>query len=168
MSYIRIPKERVAVLIGKGGSTKREIEKRSGCELVVDDGSVEIVGEGIGAWVAKDIVRAIARGFNPELAMQLLNDEFAFELIKLDDFAHGEKEMARKKGRVIGREGKSQRVIGDLTETHICVYGKTIGIIGPYDGVHLAKEAVFRLLNGARHASVYRFLESARGGGLRP
>jgi len=168
MSYIKIPKDRVAVLIGKGGSTKREIEKRSGCELVVDDGSVEILGEGMGAWIAKDIVQAIARGFNPGIAMQLLNDEFSFELIKLDDFANSEKEMMRKKGRVIGKEGKSQRVVGDLTQTHICVYGKTIGIIGTYDGVHLAKEAVFRLLNGARHASVYRFLENVRGQGLGP
>lgn len=168
MTYIRIPKERVAILIGKKGSTKREIEKRSGCELVIDEGSVEVIGEGMGAWVAKDIVQAIARGFNPGTAMQLLNDEFTFELIKLDDFANSEKEMMRKKGRIIGREGKSQRVLGDLTETHICVYGKTIGIIGTYDGVHLAKEAVFRLLNGARHASVYRFLEKSMGPGLGP
>lgn len=168
MSYIRIPEDRVAVLIGKRGSVKREIEKRSGCELVIDDGSVEVLGDGMSAWIAKDIVRAIARGFNPEIAMQLLNDEFSFELIRLDDFANSEKEMMRKKGRVIGKDGKAQRVLGDLTETHICVYGKTIGIIGTYDGVHLAKEAVFRLLNGARHTSVYRFLEKSMGPGLGP
>jgi len=166
MSYIRIPKERIAVLIGKGGSIKREIEKRSGCELLMDDGLVEILGEGMGAWIAKDIVQAIARGFNPEIALQLFNDEFSFELINLDEFAHGEKEMMRKKGRVIGKKGNAQRVVGDLTETRISVYGKTIGIIGTYDGVHLAKEAVFRLLNGARHAPVYRFLEKSRGRGL--
>ncbi len=166
MSYIRIPKERIAVLIGRGGSIKRDIERRSKCELVIDDGFVEILGEGMDAWITRDIVQAIARGFNPEIALRLFNDGYSFEMIRLDDFVHSEKDMIRKRGRVIGKGGKAQRVIGDLTETYISVYGKTIGIIGTYEGVHLAKEAVLRLLNGARHASVYRFLENARGEGL--
>jgi len=168
MTYIRIPRDRVAILIGKKGSTRREIEKRTSCELVIDDGSVEIHGEGMGAWIAKDIVQAIARGFNPELALKLLGDEFTFELIRLEEFTGSEKELRRKKGRVIGEKGKAQRVIEDLTETDMTVYGKTISIIGPYDGVHLAKEAIVRLLGGARHSSVYRFLENARGQRFRP
>jgi len=167
MTFLSIPKDRVAVLIGKNGSVRKEIENRTDCEIIIDEGSVEIRGEGMGAWIAKDMVQAIARGFNPELALKLTNDEFTFELIRLEEFAGTEKDMKRKKGRVIGEKGKAQRVIENLTDTHITVYGKTVAIIGPYGGVHLAKDAIVRLLNGSRHSSVYRFLEKARGQGFR-
>ncbi len=161
MSYTRIPRDRVAILIGKNGAVRREIEERASCEIIIDGGSVEIRGDGVKTWIAKDIVLAIARGFNPEFALRLLNDEFTFELIKLDEFIKSEKELKRKKGRVIGEGGKSKRVIENLTDTHIAVYGKTIGIIGLYDNVHIAKEAIIRLLGGSGHRSAYHFLEEA-------
>lgn len=47
-AYIRIPSDRIAALIGKGGETKREIEIKTGTKIMVnsEDGEVEISPKG--------------------------------------------------------------------------------------------------------------------------
>ena len=54
------------------------------------------------------------------------------------------------------------KVIEELTNCDICVYGKTIGIIGPIEEVANARKSIEMLLEGAMHASVYKFLEKQR------
>jgi ribosomal RNA assembly protein len=165
MQYVKIPKERIAVLIGEKGSVKRDIEKRTNTKIEIEDASVSIGStseDSIGEWIAKDIVLAIGRGFSPEIARRLLSDEFTLAIIYLRDFAGTPKAMERMKGRVIGEGGRARRVIEDLTDTYVSVYGKTIAIIGSHDDVYLAKDAAVRLIEGARHASVWRFLEKTK------
>ena len=45
---IRIPQDRIGVLIGKSGKTKREIEKRCSVSLQIDSDSGEIFINGSG------------------------------------------------------------------------------------------------------------------------
>jgi ribosomal RNA assembly protein len=161
MQYVRIPKERVKILIGKGGETKRGIEERTRTKILIrEETSVEIEGdEPINEWITKDIILAIGRGFTPENALSLLGEDKMLEIISLRDFCHGEKALKRKKARVIGERGKARRVIEELTNCYLSIYGKTIGIIGPCERVRVAKEAIFKLLDGSPHSTVYRFLE---------
>lgn len=165
MQYVKIPKDRVAVLIGEKGSVKRDIERRTNTEIKIEEASVSIDcldDNSMNEWIAKDIVLAIGRGFNPEIALRLLNEGFTLEILYLKDFVNTPKAIDRVKGRVIGEKGRSRKVIEDLTEAYISVYGKTIAVIGAYDDVSMAKDAIIRLIEGSRHASVYRFLEKAR------
>ena len=46
-----------------------------------------------------------------------------------------------------------------LTGTRISIYGKTAAIIGAFDDVERAKEAIEKLVGGFSHRSVYEFLE---------
>lgn len=163
MQYLKIPKDRVGALIGTKGKTKRDIETKTKTKITVEECSVTIDGESVDEWIAKDIVTAIARGFNPEIATKLLDDSNTLDIIYLPDIlGESEKAMIRKKGRIIGEKGKSQRYIEGLTKSFIAIHGKTISIIGPYDGVSLAKEAIMRLIDGAPHSTVYRFLERSK------
>lgn len=163
LSYeLKIPQERVAVLIGKDGATKKEIEQLMHCRLDVSaEGDVIINGEdGVELYTSKEIVRAIARGFNPKTAMLLHKTDYALEIIEMKDIAGKNKStMERLKGRVIGKGGKSREEIERLTDCPISVYGKTIGIIGETDNVALARQAVAMLLQGSMHKTVYQFLE---------
>ena len=162
MQYVKIPKDRVAVLIGEKGSVKRDIEERTNTRIKIEDSSVSIEclsDNSMNEWIVKDIVSAIGRGFNPETALRLLNEGFTLEILYLKDYVNTPKAIERIKGRVIGEKGRARRVIEELTDTYISVYGKTIAVIGAYDEVHAAKEAVIRLIDGSRHSSVYRFLE---------
>ena len=161
MQYLKIPEDRVAVLIGREGTVKREIEKRTNTKLKIDDGDVSIDGDSMDILKVRDIVLAIGRGFSPEIAFRLFDEGNVLEIIPLMDFIRSEKELARKKGRIIGRKGKTRNVIEGITNTSISVYGKSVGIIGKYDQVEIAKEAVLKLIKGARHSSVYKFLEKS-------
>lgn len=163
LSYeLRIPKERIAVLIGTEGETKRLLERDLGIKILIDskEGDVTVVGDdAVQLYTGKEIVRAIARGFNPQIALLLLKSDYAFELVDLTDYSKHATHLQRLKGRVIGTEGKSRHIIEQATESHISVYGKTISIIAPIETIVLAKQAVHSLLSGSPHSSVYRWLE---------
>jgi len=162
MQYLKIPRDRVAVLIGREGKVKREIEKRTNTKLKIDEGDISIDGDSMGILTGRDIVLAIGRGFSPEIAFRLFNEENVLEIIPLMDLIRSERELARKKGRIIGRKGKTRNFIEGVTNTSISIYGKSVGIIGKYDQVEIAKEAILKLIKGARHSSVYKFLEKSK------
>ncbi|MBI2548171.1 RNA-processing protein [Candidatus Woesearchaeota archaeon] len=162
---LRIPKDRVAVLIGKNGEVKKELEQETKTSIEVDstEGDVFVSGDdAIQLFTVREIIKAIGRGFNPELAKLLLKQDYTFEMIPLTDFIKNKGNILRLKGRVIGAQGKSRKTIEALTETHLCVYGKTIAILGLPENVATARRAIESLLSGSPHSSVYRWLEKKR------
>ncbi|MCX6708623.1 MAG: KH domain-containing protein [Candidatus Woesearchaeota archaeon] len=162
---LRIPKERVAVLIGKKGEIKRTIEHETKTKVQVnsEEGIVSLNGEdALLLYMAREIVRAIGRGFNPDIALLLLKQDYGFELIPIQDYVKTENDLERLKGRVIGEGGKSRKTIEELTQTNVCVFGKTAGIIGPAENINTARRAIESLLAGSPHAHVYRWLERQR------
>ena len=70
--------------------------------------------------------------------------------------------MERVKGRIIGREGKSRKLIEELSESSLAVYGKTVSIIGPAESVAIARSAIEMLLRGSTHAAMFTMLERQR------
>jgi len=166
ISYeLKIPEERVAVLIGANGDIKKEIESETKCHLDISkEGDVIVTGDdGLMLFTTKEIVRAIARGFNPKLALLLLKPDYLLEIIDMKEIAGKNKStMERLKGRVIGTAGKSRAEIERLTDTHISIYGKTIGILGEMSDVSLARQAVAMLLQGSMHKTVFQFLEKKK------
>ncbi len=73
-----------------------------------------------------------------------------------------EKNLIRIRARLIGKEGKARMMLETLTNTHISIHGKTAAIIGEVYDVLLAKHAVERLLQGAPHGNVYKYIESQK------
>ena len=162
---LKIPKDRIAVLIGKKGETKNQLEALTKTKIDIDskEGEVSITGKDpVSMYVVKEVITAIGRGFNPEIAQLLLKQDYAFEVIDVSEYTKTKAELKRLKGRVIGQEGKSRRAIEELSEVYISVYGKTIGIIGEVSAVSVARRAVDALLAGAEHSSVYKSLERHR------
>ncbi len=162
---LKIPKERVAVLIGKKGEVKKQIEEATKTKIKIDseEGDVFISSkDALNVYNTKELVTAIGRGFNPEVALLLLKGDYIFELINLNDYIKSKNDLKRMKGRVIGTGGKCRRLIEQLTECHICVYGKTIGMIGEVNNTSIARRAIENLLRGSTHGNVYKWLEKQR------
>ena len=163
---LRVPKNRVAVIIGKEGTVKKEIEAATKTKLTIDskEGDVFVSGDdALGLYTAREIIKAIGRGFNPEIARLLLKPDYIFEVVDLREYVGKSKDaMLRLKGRVIGKEGKSRRLIEELAECNISVFGKTISIIGEPESAASARHAVESLLSGSTHANVYKWLERRR------
>jgi len=170
-TLLRIPKERVGVLIGPEGKTKKKVEEKLSVELQIDSesGNVTLMlsektEDPSSLFKAKDVVTAIGRGFSPEHAFRLIRDEEAIlDVIDLRlIFGRSESDIKRIKGRIIGMNGKTRRIIEELTDTNLCVYGHTVGIIGNIEQAQAAREAIQMLINGSLHRSVYRFLHGKR------
>ncbi|MFH1591511.1 MAG: KH domain-containing protein [archaeon] len=162
---LKIPKERVAVLIGKNGEIKKRLEEDTDTRLKVDskEGDVFVEGEdAIKLYTTREIILAVARGFNPETAMELLKSDYLFESINIQDFSRNKTDLLRIKGRIIGQDGKTRRIIEDLTETSISVYGKTVCIIGDPSNLSIARRAIEMLVRGSPHKKVYTWLEKMR------
>ena len=70
--------------------------------------------------------------------------------------------MIRIRARAIGTGGKARRTVEHLTDTYVTIYGKTIGIIGDFEGVKLARRAFESLLSGSRHSTIYSWLEKQK------
>jgi len=154
----------VGVLIGRKGEVKRRIERELGVKLEIDsEGLVRITpseDNPLSAWIAKDIVRAIARGINPEKAMRLVDEENVLEVIDLSEYLSTPRAITRQKARIIGSRGKTRRYIESTTGVTMSVYGKSVAILGGYEEVAAAREAVLMLIRGRPHSAVYRYLDA--------
>lgn len=160
MNFVKIPIERIGVLIGSNGEIKREIEKMAKIEIN-SDGEVAIDDSNpLIALKVRDVITAIGRGFSPKNAFKLFDDDAYFALIDIRDYVgKREKDVRRIAARIIGKNGKMRKTIEEATGANLSIYGHTIGIISDIDGMSVAKESVGMILNGCEHSTVYRFLE---------
>jgi len=165
---VKVPLERVGVVIGRGGSTRRSFEDALGVEIIVESrtGAVVVKSESAESGDplrAVRVLEAIGRGFSPQRARRLIDEEAAFESIDLRDFAgKSANALGRIRGRIIGLNGKSRRVIEELTGCYLSVYGRSVAIIGDPGEMRLAIEAVKMLASGSPHRTVYNMLQKAR------
>lgn len=165
MHELKIPKARIAVVIGKKGETKNDLEEYSRTKIDIDskEGIVTIIGkDAVKLYTIREMILAIGRGFSPQIAKLLLKQDYAIEIVSLRNFSDKKKQLERVRGRVIGKNGKSRELIEQLTETNISVYGKTISIIGLSENTSAARNAIESLLEGATHSTVYKKLERFR------
>ena len=168
--FVKIPKERVGILIGPEGKVKKYLEEKLGVKLEIDtEGSVTLVlsekaKDPSLLLKAKDVVTAIGRGFPPETAFRLIrNEEDIFDMIDLRViFGRSESDIKRIKGRIIGSEGKTRKLIEELTEADVVVYGHTVGIIGSFEEADAARNAVKMIVDGCEHHTVYNYLQKKR------
>ena len=169
-TYVKIPGDRIGVLIGPNGKTKGKLEEAFGVSLEVDSesGSVEITLAPANKDVTRlltvqNIVKGIGRGFNPKRAERLAEEDHDMIIIDLADYAgRSRNAMDRIKGRIIGKEGSSREVLEELTETMISVYGDTVAVIGKVDKLNVAREALLMLIKGAFHKTVWNYLYAQR------
>jgi len=166
---VRIPADRVGVLIGKNGSTKSRIERESGVTLSIDseEGEVEIdhthAKDPSMLISAANVVIAIGRGFSPQKALRLLEDDYFLEVFDIRDYVGKKKaHVTRMRARVIGTHGRTRSLIEELTGAYMSVYGNTVAVIGDSLQIDVARRAVDMLLSGSEHAAVYHFLEGRR------
>lgn len=166
---VKIPQNRVGALIGPEGKIKAELAQRSGCQLRIDSesGEVEIdddkAFEPVLVLKTRDAIRAIGRGFSPEHAFRLYQDDTYLDVIDLTDYVGKQtKDLERVRARIIGTHGKTRRFIEESCGVEMSILGKTASIIGESDEVAKAREAVEMLLQGAAHGTVYKFLERKR------
>ncbi len=167
--YARIPEDRVGVVIGPGGRTRRDIANRTRATVTVDaeEGEVQIESPDTdpgAAMRARDIVVAIARGFSPERAYRLLKENTFLGVVDIKfTTGHREKSALRRiRSRVIGTRGRARSRIEELSGCSVSVYGSTVALIGEEDQLERATRAIEMLLKGSEHSTVFHLLARLR------
>ena len=168
----RVPKDRIAVLIGAKGTTMKSIREACGCQdlfINSETGDVEVTwGEPgsydpVKAMKLPDVVKAIGRGMAPKAAIRLFDDQHFFEMVDLRDFVGKRSNQQRRvRSRIIGSQGKVRKMIENLTDTEITIYKSTVVIIGEQEGLFAAIQAIEMLAGGSEHGSVLGYLEKDR------
>jgi ribosomal RNA assembly protein len=170
-TFVKIPRERIGALVGPNGRVKEVIEKKLlvGLEVDSETGDIKIVltpttQDPSLLFRAKEVITAIGRGFSPERAFRLIeDDEAVLEVIDLREIVgKSQSDMKRLKGRIIGKDGKTRKIIEELAEASVSVFGHTISIIGDMEQAGVAREAIQMFLRGSQHRTVYRFLHRKR------
>lgn len=163
MEVIKIPKERVPFLIGENGRTKKQLEQKGEIKIFIDsEGEVRIEGAEDKTYFAKDVVKAIGRGFKPETAFILFKPDHQLEIINLKDIVNTENAITRIKSRIIGEKGRIKSEIEAATQSNLSIYGHTVGIISKFDSMEYCKIAIDKIIQGSQHSTVLNYLAKAK------
>ena len=167
--FVRIPEDRIGVVIGPGGATKRSFETATKATIEVDaeDGEIRIASpddDPIGAMKARDLVLAVGRGFSPERVRRLLRDDTYLGVIDIKAVTGKQEKAAlwRVRSRLIGVEGRARTRIEELSGCSMSVYGATVALIGQERQLERATRAIELLLHGSEHAAVFHLLARLR------
>jgi len=168
--HIKIPHERIGVIIGSDGSVKKMLEEALNLTIQVNSSTGDVTlklntdqQDPTVIFRARDIVTAIGRGFSPKKALKLLDENCSIRIIDLRDyFGRSRSDIRRVKGRIIGEAGKTRKIIEELSCAEVSIYGDTVAIIGDAEPLRVAEEAIKMLIEGRQHRSVYQFLHRER------
>ena len=155
--FIKIPEIRKNQL-KKNKKERKRLEDFTNTKVEIGD-DISIEGESFNIYQTKQILKAFGRGFKMDDALNLLEDEYGLEIINLMDFCKTNERLKTLKGRIIGTEGKTKIYIEKYCDVKLSVFGKTISIIGRWDKINIAKEAVMKIISGSSHQTLYRWLE---------
>ena len=95
---IKVPKARIAVLVGTKGQTKRKIQNQTQTFLKIDSREGEVLIESddsVQILITKSIIQAIARGFNHKRIRKKIKKPFIHLKIETDRKQRKSKEIFR-------------------------------------------------------------------------
>ena len=146
--------EKIARII----KNKKRLEKELNIKISNNGKEVSIEGEPVDEYVAEKVLEALNLGFPLEIALLIKEEDYTFEVLNIRDFTK-KKDFSRIRARIIGKEGKTLRTLNNLTNCNFEVLDKEIGIVGDAENIEAARQSVISLIQGAKQANVYAYLE---------
>ena len=146
--------EKIARII----KNKKRLEKELNIKISNNGKEVSLSGEPVDEYVAEKVLEALNLGFPLEIALLIKEEDYTFEVLNIRDFTK-KKDFSRIRARIIGKEGKTLRTLNNLTNCNFEVLDKEIGIVGDAENIEAARQSVISLIQGAKQANVYAYLE---------
>ncbi len=163
MQEIDLPLEKLIKLKAKKKILDK-IENYSKCRITIGDKSVVIESkehaDAYGEFLAYNIINAFEKGFDINTAFLLVNEEYYFSYIDINQVWPDEKRKRQIKARIIGENGRTKRYIESVSSAKISVHDDFVGFIGKVDNIAEAETAVRAIINGGTHKQAYNKMEA--------
>lgn len=136
---------------------KDELEKELKIDIEIDGKSAVINESAIKEYEFSKIVDAINFGFTLKRALVLKENDMEFKIIHIKE--HTKRNLRVVKARLIGKKGKTKRVLADVSGCEIIIRETEIGIIGEVESVEDLEKAIISLIRGSKQSNIYQYLE---------
>lgn len=124
---------------------------------------VTIEGSPVDEYAAEKVIEAINFGFSLSSALLIKEEDATFEIINIKDYTK-RKDLASIRARLIGTQGKTLKTLHNLTNCSFELKDNEIGIIGRAEEIGNAQNGVIAIIQGAKQANIYTYLEKSKSG----
>ena len=140
---------------------KEKLEKELKIKITNRGKEVSISGKPEDEYVAEKVIDALEFGFSFSDAMLIKKEDFILEILNIKDYTK-RKDLERVRARIIGKGGKTLKVLCDLTNCHFELKDNFVGIIGEPEKIKNAQDAMISLIQGSKQSNVYARLEKLK------
>ena len=140
---------------------KKKLEKDLEIKIRNRGKEVFIEGNPESEYTSEKVIDAINFGFPFSSAIQIKEEDFLFERINIKDHTK-RKDLIVIRARIIGKGGKTLKILSNLTGCFFELKDNEVGIIGSTENIKNAEAALISIIKGAKQANVYSFLEKRK------
>lgn len=137
---------------------RRRLEKKLNVKITNRGKEVKIDGLPEYERIAEKVIDALNFGFEYSVAIQIVEEDFAFEIVNIKDYTKRQN-LKSVRARIIGTQRKALNTIEQLTDCVLELKDNQVGIIGPDEQIEHAQTAIISIVQGAKQSNAYKFLE---------
>ena len=91
---------------------------------------------------ARDLIKLLARGVSIDQAKKVMEDDCHCEVIKIGSMVRNKERFVKRRQRLVGPNGATQKALEILTESYILVQGNTVCVMGRHAGLKVARRVI--------------------------
>jgi ribosomal RNA assembly protein len=137
---------------------RKKLEKKLNVKITNRGKEIVIEGSAMDEYAAEKVIDAINFGFSLSSALLIKEEDFSFEILNIKDYTR-RKDLERIRARIIGKGGKTLKTLSQLTDCSFELKDNEVGIIGNPEDIKNAEQGIISIVQGAKQANVYSFLE---------
>lgn len=140
---------------------KSVLEKKLKVRITLKGSKMDLSGDEFNQFIALKVIEALEANFTLPAALLLAEEDFILEHLNIKEISRRNK-RSDVRARVIGKEGRTLEIIGELSDGYVTLHDNVVSVIGPADTIEIAIHALKALIRGSKQSSVYAYLEKQK------
>jgi len=108
---------------------KKKLESKLKVKIIIKDSKIEIIGDEFDIYIAENVLEALERNFPLNIALLLLEESYLLKNLLIKSITN-RKNLSAIRARIIGTEGKTLKLMSELSECYITLNDNTVSILG--------------------------------------